>query len=353
MLNRKKASSPVVGWIIKIAKFALSFAILGYLFNEAYTNQQFSKITQAEKNWGLLAGGFGLTLLYFLISFVRWWLLVRALKLPLSLFDAVRFGFISLLFTFLTLGVVGGDAVKAIYAARLTPGRRAEAIGSVLVDRIIGLFSLFVVVSVAFLFSTEMVSSDESSQWAAIKTACWISVGFTILGVVGYLAIGLTPRLSSLRISKRIEELRWVGGIWRQILASLDTYRSRFDVVCTTVFMSIVIHVLMTLAVYCTAAGLTNPPPSFLSHFISVPIANFANLIPLPGGLGAFEGALDFMYVGLSHGEIDAGFGLIVALCYRVIILLVAMFGVYFYLSSRREVDRLMEETQNDEVESS
>ena len=49
------------------------------------------------------------------------------------------------------MGVVGGDLLKAWLLAREQHGHRAESLASVIVDRLIGLYVLLVVASVAIL----------------------------------------------------------------------------------------------------------------------------------------------------------------------------------------------------------
>ena len=79
------------------------------------------------------------------MTFVRWYLLVRALQLQFRLVDAFRLGFLGYLFNFVVVGSVGGDLFKAIFIAREQPGRRAEAVATVLVDRIVGVYALVLV----------------------------------------------------------------------------------------------------------------------------------------------------------------------------------------------------------------
>ena len=86
-----------------------------------------------------------------LLTFVRWWYLVRALAIPLRFSDSIRIGFWGYLFNFLPLGIVGGDVVKTVMLDHEYPRNRAKALASVLVDRVIGLYVLFVVASVAIL----------------------------------------------------------------------------------------------------------------------------------------------------------------------------------------------------------
>ena len=81
------------------------------------------------------------------LTFVRWYLLVRALGLNFRLLDAFRLGFLGYLFNFVSVGSVGGDLFKAIFIAREQPGRRTEAVATVLVDRVVGVYALVLLTS--------------------------------------------------------------------------------------------------------------------------------------------------------------------------------------------------------------
>jgi len=81
---------------------------------------------------------------------VRWHILVRVLGLPFKLIDAIRLGFIGLFFCVFTIGVAGGDTMRAIYVCRQSPGRKTEVIASVIFDRLIGLLTMVGIAALAF-----------------------------------------------------------------------------------------------------------------------------------------------------------------------------------------------------------
>jgi len=74
--------------------------------------------------------------------------------------------------------------------------------------------------------------------------------------------------------------------------------------------------------------------------------------LPLPlSGLGAFEGALDFLYVyASSPEEVSAGQGLLVAFGYRLVTVAIAMVGVGIWLASRREVAATLHDAEEIEA---
>ena len=77
-----------------------------------------------------------------------------------------------------------------------------------------------------------------------------------------------------------------------------------------------------------------------------MPLSAATQEIPLP--LGPFEAVLDCLYthVPVAGPPIAVGQGLIVALAYRLITLLIAALGVVYYLGNRREMAEVIHEAE-------
>ena len=138
-----------------LVKIALSLAILGYLVYKAshganpeetaQKQEALKAMLRVPKDWSMLAAGFLAMLTAVLITMVRWWYLVRALGIDFSLVPALRISFLGYLFNFAPTGIAGGDLLKAWMLSKEHPGNRAKSLASVVVDRIIGLYVLFLV----------------------------------------------------------------------------------------------------------------------------------------------------------------------------------------------------------------
>jgi uncharacterized membrane protein YbhN (UPF0104 family) len=147
--------------------------------------------------------------------------------------------------------------------------------------------------------------------------------------------------LSQKRILKPLTELRFVGGLFAKVFSVLLSYRRRPGSLVAAVFLSVMINALFAAAIYGVAAGISDAHPTMAQHFVIAPIAMLANAVPLPGGLGGMEAALDFLYLGFSGADIPTEHGFVVALGFRLILLLVAVIGVFVYVSHRKEIKSL------------
>lgn len=324
-------------------KWGVSFAILTILCVQAYRNDVFGQLAGRPKQWLLLASALGVFFTALTITLLRWWILVRALGMALTLREAFRIGFLGYLFNLAPMGIVGGDLLKAFLLTHRQTGRRADALASVAVDRVIGLWVLLVVASVAVLATGLGRSSDEMLRQLALGT--W---AFTLLGVVGTILI-LGPDVTGGRWAVLVERIPYVGKMLRRGIDALRAYRHHLGALLAAACMSAVVHVLLTISIFLLAVGLYPQTPTLAMHFVIVP-TGFATGV-LPFNYGPFEWALNSLYarIPLSDGGFMVqGQGFVVALGYRIVTLLSAAVGVGYYLVGRREVtEAIHEEAQS------
>jgi len=83
----------------------------------------------------------GLTIL---LGVLRWRMVLRVHGLDLSLGRATAISLVAHFFNSFLLGSTGGDLLKAYYAARETHHKKTEAVVTVVVDRLLGLFAMLV-----------------------------------------------------------------------------------------------------------------------------------------------------------------------------------------------------------------
>src|SRR5262249_4368475 len=150
-------------------KWPVAIGILAWMY---YANQDnILKIAATPKIWGFAVLALILITVANLITFVRWYLLVRAQEFPFRLRDAVRYGFIGVISNYISLGSVGGDLFKAVLLARDQSSRKSVAVATVLLDRVLGLLALFMVGSVATLLPNEIPSNPKLELATALLWA--------------------------------------------------------------------------------------------------------------------------------------------------------------------------------------
>lgn len=327
-------------------KWPVALALLGWL---CYQNgDALRKVRESEKNWGYLAAAFVLCGGSTLLTFFRWYLLVSAQEFPFRIRDAMRLGFLGILFNYIAPGSVGGDIMKAVLLAREQASRRAVAIATVGLDRILGLLALFLVGAIATFFVTALPDSREL-QLATLLL--WIGSGGGVLGLV----LMLHPATTKWGWVKRLVHLPYVSHHIGDLLHGVGLYQSKRNVVLTSLAISVLGHGGLITGFYlCALAMQPKWVPDLGTHFYFMPNAElFGVLIPVPGGVGALEGAIQWFYERLAVGIPDvtaadaAAAGFIAAIAFRVVTLAIAAVGAGYYFTSRQEIAAALEEAEH------
>ncbi|HEV7280253.1 MAG TPA: lysylphosphatidylglycerol synthase transmembrane domain-containing protein [Pirellulaceae bacterium] len=333
-------------WAVFLAKYAVSFGLLGYLAWQAWSDESLRDLQNRSLNGTALLGAFLIGLVATIATFLRWRILVTALGIPFRLRDAIALGFIGHLFTFFTVGVVGGDFVKAFYIAQHRPDRKAEAVATVILDRLAGLLALFYVALFGYAYLLLLEPVDlQAGTFRILHSIGLTSLVVCVVATVGIAAAIATPLLSHGALD-RVERIPLVGKTALDLLGALRTYRSKPGIGFAVTALSVATHLGFAAAIWATARGLSFDKHTFLEHVVVVPAAMLANSVPLPGGLGAFEAALAYLYRAFGGAGVSSREGIVVAFAYRIMTILYALIGVYFYLARRRQVDRLLHQAE-------
>src|ERR1043165_8491436 len=137
--------------ISAVAKLAISAVLIGYLIVCAARDPQFGALVSRQKNWPVLLCALPVCLFAVTITILRWNLLIGALGLSFSIRETLRAGFLGYLANLLPFGLVAGDSLKAVMLIHRNPRRKTEAVASVIVDRVLGLYALLLLAAVASL----------------------------------------------------------------------------------------------------------------------------------------------------------------------------------------------------------
>lgn len=328
--------------LVTSLKVAVSVAIIGYLMWQAREDNAFTNLRDQPKRWGMLVAAWFFCGGAVLTTLIRWHYLVRALEIPSRLTGSLRIGFLGYLFNLAPLGIVGGDLVKAVMLAHEHQGSSAKSFASVVVDRVIGLYMLFVVATVAIV-----VTGFWRVENVMIARICEMTFLLTVLGTVGIGAL-MVPAVSDGRLIRAMEHLPRVGRAMESLTDAMRMYRRKPAVLLAAAGMSVAVHSLFATGVYCIACGLPGNVHALGAHFVMSPLSAATGVLPLP--LGPFEFVLDFLYVHvpIAGAAIPKGQGLVVALGYRMITVLIAAVGACYYIGARREVAQVLQESDTE-----
>jgi uncharacterized membrane protein YbhN (UPF0104 family) len=324
--------------VIGAVKLLLAMGILGFLFSQLRGEDTFQQLVEQPKRWPLLALAQVLALVGLSCNYLRWWVLVRALNLRFSVADAFRLGSLGLLLNQVSPGSVGGDLFKAVFIAREQPGKRTEAIASVLIDRIVGLFAMLVVATAGYGLALQSMPLSPFvhglGRAVAALAAC---------GVVG-IALLMTPLFTGPKAKELARRLPGVGGTLERLIDAAAAYRHGRRYLFAGILFGCCTHTLFVVALWCVGRGLPFDAPQLLTVFVAGPLSLAAGAIPLvPGGLGTFEATMNYLYESVGC---QTGVGLMVALTFRVMTYVMAGLGAIYYLNARRTMSQVLHEAE-------
>lgn len=327
------------GTWLYVAKLALAVAILAYLVYSAQQDKRFYELVSRPKDWMRLVVGFVCAFLSVALSFVRWQLLVVALGIKFRTVDALRLGSLGYVLNFVSPGNLGGDLVKSVLLARGQPGRRTEAVATVVVDRVMGLAAMLALASAGIL-AAGMLSTEND----ALRTLCYVILAATAAGIVATGLLMFVPGLTGPRLTDWAETIPLVGATVARLLGAARTYRNQKPLLVRAAALSLFVDLLYVVSFFLVAHGLPFKTPSLEQHLLIVPVATMAGAIPVtPGGLGTLEAATEALYRTMP--DVD-DVGTIVTLAYRLTTVAVAIVGMLYYLAHRAEVRQSLAEAE-------
>jgi glycosyltransferase 2 family protein len=218
-----------------------------------------------------------------ILNVVRWRMVLKVQGLDLSFARATGISFVAQFFNSFLLGSSGGDLIKAYYAARETHHKKTEAVTTVVVDRLIGLWSMLLYAAMMMIVNLGIVLKYKR-YWALCLL---ILAMFAMLSVVLGIAFwgGVSKRWPRARhYLRRLPK----GEMLERSLDSCREFGKKPRLLLETVGLSLVLNTLCVLQVLFLAKGLAMNIG--IALFVVVPVVFCISALPVtPSGLGVRE----------------------------------------------------------------
>ena len=303
---------------------ALCLALLGWIFHAIFLKEartslgpevwdKYSWSQQARAAWHegpprlwstltmVHPGALSLSILLMgatiLLGIARWRMVLRVQRFDLSWGRAAEISFVAHFFNSFLLGSTGGDLMKAFYAARETHHKKTEAVVTVFVDRLLGLWAMLLFAGVMMLPNLTLLFLHTQLRSLALLILAMLAA-CTAVVVLAFWG-GVSRRWSGARAWLR----RLPKGEWLE--RSLDSCREfgrEPFFITRTLAVSMLLNTVCVLQVLVLAWGLDlKIPPLVL--FLTVPVIICISALPItPSGLGVRENLFVFMLAESSIG---------------------------------------------------
>lgn len=273
----------------------------------------FSGIDGKELAWAL-----GMVVLGTLLGITRWWRLLKLAGCPSSWWNTFRLSYLGMFFNLVIPGLTGGDVVKAIFVVREHPERRPDALMTVVLDRMIGLWAL-IGLATAVIWTT-------SGELVQLR----LPVGGVFLIATGGMTVVLSSRVRSwFRLDRLIARLPMAERIER-LEESARVFQGRGVELVVALVLSIGNHLAVTASAYFLGHGFGDLL-AFSDYVSIVSVGNVISSLPIsPSGWGV--GELVYRELFVLAGSPGA-LGVAVSVSYRLCTMVLGLAGGSFLLT--------------------
>jgi uncharacterized membrane protein YbhN (UPF0104 family) len=267
--------------LLTAIQVVITVGLLWWIFRNPEQNQKLLAALDAANNWwlvpGLAALGGGL-----LLQAKRWLILLEVQGIVISYWRSLRILLIGMFFNLFLLGSTGGDIIKIFLIMREAPDKKAGALLSVFIDRVVGVLALAAVSSVVILLRWDDLMKHEVTRYGVFTAAVILG------GSIGFIfAAWLTGRLD---LATKLP--RWLPARDKiaEAAGAFVEYARAGKSVGMAFLLSIPAHLLMFSTFWfgakAFAAGL-----NLLGIYCVMPIVATVTALPISvGGAGLREG---------------------------------------------------------------
>ena len=318
--------------LISFLKLAIGAALLSFIVWKIGPDWAESKkiIADLFKNrLGFFLSGVLCFCVVVLLGTYRWQLLLRAHQVSLHFLEMLKLFFIGHFFSqFMPGGIAGGDIVKSFYISTHTDDRKHEAVTTIFMDRMIGVFGLFCVLIIAVVVNL--------GSYGYGKKVLFVLIFFAAAALLLFMffnkrLLKKIPRMTD--ILDRIPYRDFVARIYN----AFHYYKDHKFVLLVTLLFSTIIHIVLAARVYFVATGLGLETP-FRKYLSLVSLVNFVGSIPISplGTVGTLDGAYVYFFQNEARGK--SGIPGALALLIRLIYALWGLVGLFVWLFIRSQM---------------
>jgi uncharacterized protein (TIRG00374 family) len=285
-----------------ILQLLVSLALLVWLINRAGLDLIVNTLTGIDWRWYSFA--FLLFFFNLLLRSYRWHILLNALDDHPPFRQLLYLYFVGFFFNNFIPSGFGGDVVKVL-SLRQEHGRGAEALSSVIMDRLTGLIGSSLIALIVLTWNSIQPWSSQPAANLNLPPALMISIALISLGVpLGFMLIRWIDPISLL-ISRVPSLQRSIANAKLQRL--LDTIHCYpWPTLLKALLTSIPFTLSLIVTQYSIAQALSVDVPFYLFPLF-VPIISIINLLPLSfNGLGMREGVYQFLFVPMGVSSASA-----------------------------------------------
>lgn len=267
--------------LLPILQVLVTVGLLWWIFRNPDQNRQILEALRTANLWWFLPGLAALGVAA-LLQTRRWVILLRVQGIHVTDWRALRILLVGMFFNLFLFGSTGGDIIKIFFIMKETPDKKAGALLSVFIDRIVGVMALATV-------SVAVILPRFESLWSHEKTRLGVFTVALILG--GSLAfIVFAWAVDRLQLTAKLPRWLPMHAKIAEAAGAFSQYGKSGRAVAVAFLLSIPAHLLIFSSFYFGARAF-NSDLGLLSIYCVMPIVSTVTALPISlGGAGLREG---------------------------------------------------------------
>jgi uncharacterized protein (TIRG00374 family) len=258
----------------------------------------------------------------------RWRIILKSQGLIASPIEALKLTLIGSFFNFAIPGGVGGDLVKGFYFVKQNVHARLRSAITILIDRLLGLFTMTLMGVIALFAYPELV--QERWEMQVIATA--------LLGIFAVFcllwAFVFSKRLHDSKFNQEFLKLLEKTPPIKSAYQSLSFYRHHKDVFFKAIGLSLLTQTI-AVGAFIWIGYVMQYEVSLSAYFFAVPVGFIITSIPIsPAGIGVGQAAFYFLFNLAHHAPTDLG--PISISMIQVTTFILSLAGAFFYIRFSR-----------------
>lgn len=320
------------GRILAIMRVFVAVTAIGVVFFFCYRERDDLIVLFKDLPAVVFAGGVALFIFANIVISIRWYVLLRAQKIKVPFWAAVKVHFLGLFYNNIMVSSVGGDMLRVWYIAKHTD-KRLEAGLSVLVDRVVGLFSL-VLMALFFwlLFPVEGGFGEQSEVSDKLGLLAKLAAHKPLIAIIGLCVVGFFVFVLVFGPTQRLlkKALLAVFSHRQRVQAAITLYCSKPLTLLLSVFLTFIGQSLPIVGFYLMGRAMSIPAPAKY-YFVFYPLSWVLGALPISiGGIGVLELGLAGLFMALP--EVSKEQGIVLALCQRFVFILGSLPGIVIHV---------------------
>jgi uncharacterized protein (TIRG00374 family) len=318
--------------ILGILRISVALVALSVIILICYKQKEDLKSLFSSLPLKVFLAGIALFLLSNVIVSLRWYLLLRSQHIKVPFKAAMKVHFLGLFYNNIMVSSVGGDMLRVWYIAKYTT-KRLEAGLSVIVDRVVGLFSLILMALTFYFLFPVNLSSNLPADKAKVGLMTRISPYSMLIMVVLSVIVILIALIFIYGPSRKI-----IINAFKKVFSHRQRAAKAIALYCTKPYT-------LTLCTILTFFAQSLPIISFWMmgeamgidvpvkyYFVFFPISWVIGALPVSiGGIGVLELGLVGLFMSLPGVGKEQGLAL--ALCQRFIFIIGSVPGFIIHLT--------------------